>query len=113
MIISELNTLETVEAVNVVGGIVDRSYNQTDLISIAFASLNAFQTVIASPGNPGNNSAAAGAKADAQNNSVILGTGLRFFPTNSFTKADTLAVTETLGSSFSASTSVAVIAPAL
>ncbi|MDB9446657.1 hypothetical protein [Anabaena sp. CS-542/02] len=110
MIISELNTLETVEAVSVVGGIVNRSYTQTDLVSIAFGSLNAFQTVIASPGNPGNNSAAAGAKADAQNNRSLL--GLPFFVT-SYTKADTMAVTETLGGSFSASTSVAVIASAL
>ncbi|QOV23720.1 hypothetical protein [Anabaenopsis elenkinii] len=110
MIISELNTLETVEAVSVVGGIVDRSYNQTDFIGITFASLNAFQTVITSPGNPANNSAAAGAKADAQNNRSLA--GVPFFVT-SYTKADTMAVTETLGSSFSASTSVAVIALAL
>lgn len=105
MIISDLNLLETVEVAEVVGGqVIVRdllsSYAQVDQIGISFASGNTFATTVNSPFTL-TNSAAAGAKGDAINNTV--------FPTYSYTKADTVAVAQYLGGSFSGSTSVAVI----
>jgi hypothetical protein len=105
MIITDLNILEVVETAKIQGGIQTRSYLQNDNVNINFRSFNRFETQIVQPGTPTNNSAASGAKADAQNNVPFP----FFAPTNSYTKADTLAVTERFGSSFSASTSVAVI----
>jgi hypothetical protein len=108
MIISDLNILEVVESAEVVGGRFtsgnrfSSTYNQTDEIVIDFTSNNTFNTSVNSP-RTGSNSAAAGAKGDAINNT--------FIPTYAFTKADTLAVTELFGGSLSASTSVAVINP--
>ncbi|NDJ22586.1 hypothetical protein GS682_13285 [Nostoc sp. B(2019)] len=103
MIIYDLNILEVAEeAANVQGGIVPRNYFQNDNISVNFNSFNSFQTRTLDP-RTNNNSAAAGAKGDAQN------TRFGFIPTYSFTKADTVAVTDYLGESFSASTSAAVI----
>ncbi|WGV26006.1 hypothetical protein [Halotia branconii] len=103
MIISDLNILESVEETSTIqGGIRVRNYNQRDDIRVRFDSNNNFQTVVRDP-RTFNNSAAAGAKGDAQNNNY------RFIPTYSFTKADTVAVAEYLGESFSASTSAAVI----
>ncbi len=109
MIISDLNFLETVEAAAEVvsggwtsGNNFSSSYKQNDQIGIYFYSQNAFATLVNSPYTM-SNSAAAGAKGDAINNSR--------YPTYSFTKADTVAVTEFLGGSFSGSTSAAVINP--
>ncbi|MBD2428728.1 hypothetical protein [Phormidium sp. FACHB-1136] len=106
MIISDLNYMETAEA-KVEGGTFwvsgnkfSSSYTQTDNINITFTSKNNFATTVNSPFTM-TNSAAAGAKGDAINNT--------YFPTYSFTKADTLAVAEYLGGSFSGSTSAAVI----
>ncbi|BDA75659.1 hypothetical protein RIVM261_081820 [Rivularia sp. IAM M-261] len=107
MIISDLKVLEVVEANEVVGGTFfvsgnrfSSTYNQNDNVAITFTSNNNFNTKVNTP-LTGSNSAAAGAKGDAINNTHI--------PTYSFTKADTLAVTEYLGGSFSGSTSAAVI----
>jgi len=100
MKIADLNHLEMVSDphhLTLEGG---RLYTQNDFIGINFNSLNTFFTKVNSP-MTSSNSAAAGAKADAINNSG--------YPTYSYTKADTIAVTEFLGGSFSASTSVAVI----
>lgn len=106
MIISDLEILEVVEVANVQGGlIVNDTYTQTDAVNIGFSSGNSFGTFVNSPTTL-SNSAAAGAKGSAQNNRSFLGFTA---PTYSYTKADTLAVTDYLGESFSASTSVAVI----
>lgn len=109
MIISDLNYMETAEA-NVEGGTFwvsgnkfSSSYTQNDNINITFTSKNNFATTVNSPFTM-TNSAAAGAKGDAINNTYI--------PTYSFTKADTVSVADFLGGSFSGSTSVAVINPA-
>ncbi|MEB3179376.1 MAG: hypothetical protein VKL59_10140, partial [Nostocaceae cyanobacterium] len=69
-------------------------------LSVNFNTSNSFNTSVNSP-YTSSNSAAAGAKGDAINNTNI--------PTYSYTKGDSVAVTEFLGGSFSASTSVAVI----
>ncbi|BAZ17160.1 hypothetical protein NIES4071_90380 [Calothrix sp. NIES-4071] len=109
MIISDLNVLEVVEAVEVVGGTFSSgnnflsTYNQTDKINITYTTQNNFVTTINAPLALGN-SASAGAKGDAIN-------PYPFLLTSSFTKADTLAVTQVGGGSFSGSTSVAVINP--
>jgi hypothetical protein len=103
MFISDLNILEVIEkSSKIEGGIAPRSYTQTDRISVNFDSINRFQTSVLDPFTR-NNSAAAGAKGDAQN------TRFSSVPTYSFTKADTVAVADYLGQSFSASTSAAVI----
>lgn len=106
MIISNLNHLESVsESTDVVGGMyAGSSYSEFDYVSINFNSSNYFSTTV-NPAITWGNSAAAGAKGDAINNTC--------FPTSSYTKADTVAVTEFLGGSLSASTSVAVINPYL
>ncbi|BAT55648.1 hypothetical protein NOS3756_46410 [Nostoc sp. NIES-3756] len=104
MIISDLEILEVVEVANVQGGLVARTYNQTDNITVNFTSNNSFNTNINDP-RAGGNAASAGAKGDAQNNT----SGFFFVPTYSFTKADTVAVTELGGGSFSQSSSAAVI----
>ncbi len=106
MIISDLEILEVVEVANVQGGLVAREYTQTDSVTVSFTSNNNFNTTINDPRALGN-AAAAGAKGDAQNNT----SGFFRIPTYSFTKADTLAVTELGGSSFSQSSSAAVINP--
>ncbi|PZV20512.1 MAG: hypothetical protein DCF21_04755 [Leptolyngbya sp.] len=98
MIISDLNHLETAEA-NVEGG-WGYTYYQNDYVGVNFNSRNNFATSVNSP-KTFSNSAAAGAKGDAINNTT--------WPTYSFTKADTLAVAQFGGGSFSASTSAAVI----
>ncbi|GBE91019.1 hypothetical protein [Nostoc cycadae] len=106
MIISDLEILEVVEVANVQGGIVTRGYLQNDFVNVNFSSFNRFQTVVVDPRTAGN-SAAAGAKGDAQNNRRNL---FGFTdPTYSYTKADTIAVADYLGESFSGSTSVSVI----
>lgn len=97
MIISDLNYLEAADA-QVVGGTY--GFNETDTVTITFSTTNNFATNVNVP-KAGSNSAAAGAKGVANN--------YTWFPTYSFTKADTLAVADYLGGSFSASTSVAVI----
>lgn len=103
MIISDLNHLESVStSFAVAGGTGYPTYFQYDLVKIDFNSQNNFATNVNSP-KTFSNSAAAGAKGDAINPYNI--------PSYSFTKADTLAVTELFGGSFSASTSVAVINP--
>lgn len=99
MIIKDLNHLEVVDA-HVEGGTSRPTYFQYDRIIVDFNSYNSFVTHVNSPYTL-TNSAAAGAKGEAYN-----GTRL---PTYSFTKADTVSYAEFLGSSFSASTSVAVI----
>jgi hypothetical protein len=103
MIISDLNILEVVEeAASIQGGIAPRSYFESDSVNVNFNSSNNFATFVRDP-RTFNNSAAAGAKGDAQN------TRFPGVPTYSFTKADTVAVADYLGQSFSASTSAAVI----
>jgi hypothetical protein len=107
MIISDLNHLEAVSEIKIEGGSFwssgnrfNSSYNQNDNIAITFTSKNNFETKVNSP-TTHSNSASAGAKGDAINNT--------YFPTYSFTKADTVAVADFLGGSFSGSTSAAVI----
>jgi len=96
MIISDLNYLEVVaESTAVQGG-----FYEYDWVSVNFVTTNGFATYVNSP-TTYSNSAAAGAKGVANN--------YTWYPTYSYTKADTLAVTDYLGSSFSASTSAAVI----
>ena len=104
MIISNLNHLEVLGAdAKVSGGLnASSSYSELDNIGINFTSNNNFSTSIDTPWSYGN-SAAAGAKGDAINNTC--------YPTSSYTKADTVAVTQFLGGSFSGSASVAVINP--
>jgi hypothetical protein len=93
MIISNINYLELLgENTKLEGG--------SSPITLVFNTTNYFKTLVNSP-TTGSNSAAAVAVARADNNSSA--------PTSSYTKADTVAVTEYLGGSFSASTSVAVI----
>ncbi|BCL35673.1 hypothetical protein [Nostoc sp. MS1] len=105
MIISDLEILEVVEVANVQGGLVPPyTYYQNDFISIDFDTTNTFTTVINPPDDPTNNSAAAGAKAQTRN--------FTFFPTRSYTKADTVTVSDYLGGSFASSTSAAVISRA-
>lgn len=107
MIISDLNYLEVVSESAQIEGAgwssgnnFNSNYNQNDNINITFTSKNNFQTKVNSP-TTHSNSAAAGAKGDAINNTYL--------PTYSFTKADTVSVAEFLGGSFSGSTSAAVI----
>jgi hypothetical protein len=76
MIISDLNYMETAEA-NVEGGTFwvsgnrfNSSYTQTDKIDITFTSKNTFATTVNSPSTT-TNSAAAGAKGDAINNTFL------------------------------------------
>jgi hypothetical protein len=105
MIISDINHLEVVsESTSVAGatGSLSRYYYQSDNVNVNFNTANSFYTSVNSP-KTYSNSAAAGAKGDAINNTHI--------PSYSYTKADTLAVTELGGGSFSASTSAAVINP--
>ncbi|MFM7424752.1 MAG: hypothetical protein ACKO7W_07155 [Elainella sp.] len=102
MIISNLNHLETVSTSTAIAGGTGPTYFQYDLVKIDFNSQNSFATNVNSP-KTFSNSASAGAKGDAINPYNI--------PSYSFTKADTLAVTQLGGGSFSASTSVAVINP--
>ncbi len=102
MIISDLNYLEVVSNATVVGGTGSApGFTEVDSIYINFTTTNSFYTNVNSP-KTYSNSAAAGAKGVATNNYF-------FIPTYSYTKADTLAVTEFGGGSFSGSTSVAVI----
>jgi hypothetical protein len=98
MIISDLNYLEAAEVQ--VEGATGYDFYEKDFVSIEFNTTNNFATNVNSP-KTYTNSAAAGAKGVANNYTWI--------PTYSFTKADTLAVADFLGGSFSASTSVAVI----
>jgi hypothetical protein len=104
MFISDLAYLEMAD-VKVEGatGSLSRFYYESDRVDVNFNSLNTFQTHVNSPYTL-SNSAAAGAKGDAINPYYI--------PSYSYTKADTLAVTQLYGGSFSASTSAAVINPA-
>ncbi|MBD3884476.1 hypothetical protein IFO70_22295 [Phormidium tenue FACHB-886] len=106
MIISDLNHMEVISrSISIEGGTY--TYYQNDYVGINFNSNNSFYTNVNSP-KTYSNSAAAGAKADAINPTE----GKPYYvPTYSFTKADTLAVTALGGSSFSASTSAAVINP--
>lgn len=105
MIISDLTYVENIsESTSVQGGCwscePEYTYFQNDFVGINFLTSNAFQTSVNSP-MTGSNSASAGAKGEAINNWGL--------PSYSFTKADTISVTELLGSSFSGSTSAAVI----
>ena len=97
MIISDLNHMDTAES-NVQGSTY--SFYENDRVDLTFNTYNNFATTVNNP-KAGGNAAAAGAKGVANN---YYGS-----PTYSFTKADTLAVADYLGGSFSASTSVAVI----
>ena len=107
MLISELNVLETVEGAKAQGGIINRTFKQLDIVGLSFGATNQFAFNIIVPVDPNNNSASSAAKSEAQNNSFSrFGVEL---PTNSFTKADTIAATELFGSSFSGSVSGAVI----
>lgn len=103
MIISDLKHVENIsEATSVQGGWGTPlfTYYQNDFVGINFLTSNTFQTSVNSP-KTYSNSASAGAKGEAINDSYL--------PSYSFTKADTIAVTELGGSSFSGSTSAAVI----
>ena len=81
---------------------VEGGWSEYDYVTLDFDSYNSFCTQVNSPYTL-TNSAAAGAKGAATNNTCI--------PTASYTKADTVAVTDFLGGSFSGSTSAAVINP--
>ncbi|EAR21769.1 hypothetical protein [Nitrococcus mobilis] len=93
------------------------TYFQLDLVDVNFDTTNKFKTKITYDPNFEGNSAAAGAKGDASNPYVFpVGVdpcGCAYIygkiPTESFTKADTLAVTEFNGGSFSFSSSAAAI----
>lgn len=106
MIISDLAYVENIsESTSVQGGTGSfpfpfPTYYQFDSVVMSFSSLNNFATTVNSP-TTDSNSASAGAKGDAINNS--------HWPSYSFTKADTIAVTELYGGSFSGSSSAAVI----
>ena len=101
MIISDLNYLEVVaESTAVQGGCATPTWSETDIVNIGFNTVNTFATLVNTPYTL-TNSAAAGAKGVANNDTCL--------PTYSYTKADTLAVADFLGGSFSGSTSVAVI----
>ena len=96
MIISDLNYLEVVsESTAVQGG-----FFESDAVYVTFSTTNLFSTYVNTP-TTYSNSAAAGAKGVANNSTP--------YATYSYTKADTLAVADYLGGSFSASTSAAVI----
>lgn len=107
MIISDLNYMETAEA-NVEGSGGGRggrnlssTYTQVDNVTITFDTTNRFKTVIVAPNNVNNISASSGAKGDA----LVS----RHFTGYTFTKADSLAVVDESGNSFSSSTSAALI----
>lgn len=105
MVIAELNYLETVAEAGVQGGNrpgrkLSSTYTQDDKVSVRFDTTNRFETVIKAPGDVHNISASAGAKGDAI---------VRSYEVYSFTKADTLAVVDDKGNSFSLSTSAALI----
>ncbi len=105
MIISDLNYLETVStSSSVEGGTNPYSFYENDYVAVSFNSNNNFATYVNSPYTL-SNSASAGAKGSAENYTNI--------PVYSFTKADTLASTSLFGGSISASTSAAVINPAV
>ena len=96
MIISDLNYLEVVsESTAVQGG-----FFESDAVFVTFSTTNLFSTYVNTP-TTYSNSAAAGAKGVANNNTGCA--------TYSYTKADTLAVADYWGGSFAASTSAAVI----
>lgn len=105
MIISDLNHLQVVAEAGVVeGGTYKKpTYFEKDVVIVDFTSNNDFKTSATLYQNFDYNSASAGAKADAINNT--------YYYTDSFTKADTLSVTEFGGGSFSASTTAAIIKP--
>jgi len=105
MIIAELNYLEAVSEASVQGGTrpgrnLSSTYTQEDKVTVRFDTTNRFQTIVTAPNNVHNISASAGAKGDAI---------VRYYDVYSFTKADTLAVVDDKGNSFSLSTSVALI----
>jgi len=104
MIIAELNYLEAVSEASVQGGTrpgrnLSSTYTQEDKVTVRFDTTNRFQTIVTAPNNVHNISASAGAKGDA----IVR------YDVYSFTKADTLAVVDDKGNSFSLSTSVALI----
>lgn len=108
MIIADLNYLEVVAEATVEGGtgrsgtrVRGSEYTQTDRVSVTFDTLNRFQTVIFGPFPVHTISAAAGAKGDA----IVS----PYHEVYSFTKADTLAVTDSFGNSFSSSASASLI----
>ncbi|WAL60504.1 hypothetical protein [Thermocoleostomius sinensis] len=103
MIISDLNHLEVVsEANNVQGGTrpSGRGFTQVDSVTTTFDTTNRFTTIINPPRDVHNVSAAAGAKG-------VADVGNRY--AYSYTKADTLAVVDYNGNSFSSSSSAALI----
>ncbi|HIK09416.1 MAG TPA: hypothetical protein IGS52_03985 [Oscillatoriaceae cyanobacterium M33_DOE_052] len=102
MIITDLNHIQVVDNNQVQGGWYSSPYTyyENDFVQMSFSSNNNFSTSVNSPYTL-TNSASAGAKGDAINNTN--------YSTYSYTKADTIAVAEFLGGSFSASTSAAVI----
>lgn len=101
MIISDLNYLESVETSAVVGG-----WSESDYVNIDFDTVNTFTLDINTNlcGLDDGNYASAGAKGVAD-----MGDYSGCHPLNSFTKADTIAVANYGGDSFSGSTSVAAI----
>ena len=113
MNISDLSILENIEeAAKIQGGGKKKgrngssnrelSYYQNDKVKTTFDTTNKFTTIITPPEDVKNISASAGAKgvADVGNNHAY-----------SYTKADTLAVTDYYGNSFSSSASAALISP--
>lgn len=93
------------------------TYYQADLVDVNFDTSNKFKTEINFDPNFSGNSAAAGAKGDAQNPYVFpvavdpCGCGYIYgtIKTDSYTKADTLAVATFGSGSFSFSSSAAAI----
>lgn len=101
MVIADLNYMEVVAA-NVQGG-TDRvrRFTQVDSVTTTFDTTNKFTTIIYGPAPVYTISAAAGAKGVAD-----VGP---YHDAYSYTKADTLAVVDAWGNSFSSSASAALI----
>ncbi len=111
MNISDLSILENIqEASKIQGGGEKKgkrdrgnrnlSYYQNDKVETTFDTTNKFTTIIKAPEDVHNISASAGAKGVAD---------VGEYHAYSYTKADTLAVTDYYGNSFSSSSSAALI----
>jgi hypothetical protein len=105
MIISDLEILEVVEVADIQGGRgrgnrKEFDFLEKDKVVTIFDTTNKFKTVIKAPDDVKNISAAAGAKGVAD---------VGDYEAYTYTKADTLAVTDAYGNSFSSSNSAALI----
>lgn len=104
MIISDLNHLESVANAAVYGSTGrSRGFSERDYVSTTFETTNKFKTIIEAPKDVYNFSASAGAKG-------VTDVG-KYSAYGAYTKADTLAVVDIYGNSFSSSASAALITP--